>query len=134
MRHGSFQQLLVDWTECVCALTMLAAWGHGPLVVTGILRPHFSVRSLRGWALVPPLEFGGTENFRTTPLQLERMEVRKVVRDDLSGDIRLRFSNKPDVSFELTLLPESMAAAPREVRAGRYLTEGGRRRPDPWTV
>lgn len=111
---------------------MEVAWGHGPIVVTGILRPHYSERSLRGWALVPPIEFGGSENFRSTPLQLDVTPVRRVLCDELTGDVRLRYWNTPEVMFEIARLPDVMSAEPRNVRPGRYLTEGGRRSRDPW--
>jgi hypothetical protein len=85
---------------------MHVVWGHGPLTITGILRPLGRERSLRGWTLVPPVEHGGKACFQPTVLHLDIMATRRVIVDESGGDVRLRWYNSPDVMFELERLPE----------------------------
>lgn len=112
---------------------MHAVFGDGPLTITGILRPFFSLTSIRDWALVPPVEHGGTQAFKVTPLHFETMRKRVVVLDDRTQEPTLRYWSHPELIFELAVICDmQLTAEPRAVKDGRYLLEGGRRRREPW--
>lgn len=104
------------------------------LRLAGILRPYYSAASLRGWALVPPVQHGGFAAMRLIPLPFEEA-TRRAVLDGERGR-RLRYTTGGDAVFELERDHAALTAPPRRVRDGRYLYVGGRRRPapEPWML
>ncbi|HEY4441117.1 MAG TPA: hypothetical protein VGN14_11730 [Candidatus Elarobacter sp.] len=106
----------------------------GAIRLAGILRPYFSLQSLRGWALVPPQQHGGFETMRLTELPFDEAVMRAVTGD---GDERtLRYSLDRRTVFTLERDHVPLTAPPRAIRRGRYLYVGGRRRrsPEPWML
>ena len=90
---------------------MHVVWGHGTLVITGILRANAGAMTLRDWQLVPPEAFGGIDNFRSVTLDLDRKNVRKVLHREDTGAPYLRYYTTTDVMFDLELLPDAFTAA-----------------------
>ncbi len=129
MRLGVFHQQLVEWAEKPCVLTVAIAASASEIRFTGILRPYYSLHSIRGWALVPPQQHGGFASLRLTQLNFDDMTSRRVV--GAGGQRRLRFSADRERIFVLERDPALFTAPPRATGRGRYLYTGGRRRPDP---
>lgn len=132
MRLGAFHQQLVDWAEKPCILTVTVAGSE--LRIAGILRAYYSLRSFRGWTLVPPAQHGGFRTARLTQLSIEEMSWRHIVDD--GSERRLRFWSGAAPVFELARDPAPLTGPPRAVGSGRYLYIGGRRhpRPQPWMI
>jgi hypothetical protein len=133
MRLGKFHTQLVAWAERSCLLTVTFASTGGEIRFAGVLRPYYSVHSLRGWALVPPVQHGGFEALRPTPLNLESATSRLVL--GAGSECRLRFTDGKRV-FHLERDRAIFTAPPRITGTGRYLYVGGRRRPvpEPWML
>ncbi len=129
MRLGLFHQQLVQWSEKPCLLTIALASSASEIRFTGILRPYYSLHSIRGWALVPPQQHGGFAAFRLTELNFDEMTSRQVV--GAGGQRRLRFRADREQVFVLERDPAPFTAPPRLTGSGRYLYPGGRRRPNP---
>jgi hypothetical protein len=134
VRLGRFHQQLVDWAEKPCVLTVSFAPTRGEIRFAGILRPYYSLQSIRGWALVPPQQHGGFECVRLTQLNIEAMSSRVVVGS--GAGLRLRFSADGEQIFELERDHATFTGPPRSTGRGRYLYIGGRRRPgpEPWML
>jgi hypothetical protein len=129
MRLGVFHQQLVDWAEKPCVLTVAIATSGSEIRFTGILRPYYSLQSIRGWALVPPQQHGGFTSLQLTQLNFDDMTSRQVI--GAGGQRRLRFSADRERVFVLERDSAFLTAPPRVTGSGRYLYTGGRRRPDP---
>jgi hypothetical protein len=134
MRLGRFHRELVDWAERACVLTVTFVSTGGQIRFTGVLRPYYSVQSLRGWALVPPLQHGGFASLRLTPLNLEEATTRLVLGH--GAERRLRFAADAERIFQLERDQAVFTGPPRTTGRGRYLYVGGRRRPvpEPWML
>jgi hypothetical protein len=134
MRLGKFHQQLLDWAERSCVLTVTFASTGGQIRFAGVLRPYYSLHSLRGWALVPPVQHGGFESLRLTPLNLDEATTRLVLGD--GADRRLQFAADEECVFQLERDRTVFTAPPRTTGDGRYLYVGGRRRPapEPWML
>lgn len=134
LRLGRFHQQLVEWAEKPCVLTVSFVPTSGEIRFAGILRPYYSLHSIRGWALVPPQQHGGFESLRLTQLNIEEMRSRVVV--GTGSDRRLRFSADGEQIFQLERDHVPFTAPPRTTGRGRYLYIGGRRRPapEPWML
>lgn len=132
VRRGAFGEVLERWAERPCVLTLRVVATGAELRTVGVLRAYHSLRSLHGWALVPPQQHGGFGAIRLTELPFADA-VREVVGD--GPETRLRFS-LGEASFELERDRMPFTAPPRRVRAGRYLYVGGRRRvrPEGWML
>lgn len=133
LRLGRFGEQLIAWAEKPCTLTIAIA-GASELRVAGILRPYFSLRSMRGWALVPPQQHGGFETMRLTPLEFADATIRVVTGE--GAQRRLRFALDRRAIFILERDQAPFTGPPRAVRETRYLYSGGRRRriPEPWML
>lgn len=133
MRLGAFGDVLAAWAEQPCVLTLIVAETGARVRYTGILRAYHSVRSLHGWALVPPEQHGGFGSIRMTELALADA-AREVVGN--GPDRALRFAPNAATICELRRDPALLTAPPRRTRAGRYLYTGGRRRrrPERWML
>ncbi len=131
MRLGGFQQQLVAWSEKACLLTVSV--GESELRLGGVLRAYYSLHSIRGWVLAPPLQHGGFDAMRLIELNLEESNWRRIVGD--STQRRLRYAINGAV-FTLQREDVHLTAPPRETRRGRYLYTGGRRRgrPESWML
>ncbi|HTJ25238.1 MAG TPA: hypothetical protein VMA36_03645 [Candidatus Limnocylindria bacterium] len=134
MRLGKFHQQLVDWAERSCVLTVTFASTGGEIRFAGVLRPYYSLHSLRGWALVPPQQHGGFESLRLTALNLEAATTRLVL--GAGSERRLRFASDGERVFQLERDQVVFTGPPRTTGGGRYLYVGGRRRPapEPWML
>ena len=132
MRLGAFHRQLLDWAEKPCVLTVCVA-STSRLRFAGILRPYYSLASIRGWALVPP-QHGGFDAVRLTQLTFEDARLRAVLGD--GRERKLRYRDARGTIFELERDDAILTAPPRAVRDGRYLYVGGRRRPapEPWML
>lgn len=109
-------------------LTVDIPWSATTVATFGILRPYYSLWSLRGWALVPPAQHGSTA-VAPTELHFDTMRARTVQAGD-EEFVRLVYRNAEDsLRFTLQWSPASsgLSAAPRRVRAERYLYAGARR-------
>lgn len=134
MRVGVFLRQLYEWAERPCVLTVRISATGGEVRVAGILRPYFSVSSLHGWALVPPLQHGGFATAKLTELPIAEAVERQVV---LAGHGRLlRFTANGEIVFELERDDAILTAPRRIIRNHRYLYVGGRRRraAEPWML
>ena len=131
---GIFLRTLNEWSEKPCVLTVRVASTGAEVRITGILRSYFSVRSLHGWALVPPRQHGGFTALKLTQLNIADAEQRDVVLDGHGR--RLRFGSAAGIVFELVRDEAIFTAPPRSVGSGRYLYVGGRRRrsAEPWML
>jgi hypothetical protein len=134
LRVGIFVRTLNEWSEKPCVLTVRVASTGAEVRITGILRSYFSVRSLHGWALVPPRQHGGFTAVKLTQLNIADAQQRDVVFDGHGR--RLRFATSAGVDFELERDDAILTAPPRSVGSGRYLYVGGRRRrvAEPWML
>jgi hypothetical protein len=134
MRLGVFHRQLLAWAERPCVLTVAVRTVAGTICVAGILRPYFSLQSIRGWALVPPQQHGGFETMRLTALAFDEAPLRAVL--GTGDDRRLRYSLDGRTIFTLERDHAILTAPPRATRRGRYLYIGGRRRhvPEPWML
>ena len=134
MRLGVFHRQLLAWAERPCVLTVAVSETAGAIRVAGILRPYYSLQSLRGWALVPPQQHGGFETMRLTALPFDEAALRAVIGD--GENRRLRYSLDGRTVFTLERDHVTLTAPPRATRRGRYLYVGGRRRrtPEPWML
>jgi hypothetical protein len=112
LRTGIFHQTLQAWEGRLVALTVRVSWSEAaPLVITGVLRPDGSTRSLRGWRIVPPI--AARDGVQPLPLRLDTMVARRHT-GDCAGDTTLHFWSTPGLRFELTLL--------RDMRYAAYVT------------
>lgn len=134
MRQGTIMRTLTEWAEKPCVLTIAIAGAASTLRVAGILRAYFSLASLHGWALVPPQQHGGFASTKLTLLNLEEATHRELVEGD--GPRRIRFTRAEHGVLELQRDDGIFTAPPRQVREGRYMYVGGRRRPvpEPWML
>ena len=134
MRLGAFHRQLIAWSERPCILTVSVASIASALRLAGILRPYYSLHSIRGWALVPPQQHGGFEAMRLTQLTIDEATMRAVLDDGSSR--RLRYSADGETVFTLERDEAFLTAPPRATGEGRYLYVGGRRRraPEPWMM
>lgn len=134
MRLGRFHAQLVEWAEKPCVLTVSFPPTSGEIRFAGILRPYYSLYSIRGWALVPPQQHGGFESVRLTQLNIEAMSSRLVLGS--GAERRLRFSAGGEQIFQLERDHVAFTAPPRAIGRGRYLYIGGRRKPvpEPWML
>ncbi len=101
VRTGIFHQTLQTWAGRPVLLSMRIHWDHGPLVVTGILRPRRGLRTLREWWIDPPNPVG--TGIHPTPLGLEAMRRRHDLDPQTLQPV-LRFWNEYGLAFELSLL------------------------------
>ena len=120
MRTGIFQQTLQAWAGRTVALTVRVSWSEAsPLVITGLLRPDGSARSLRGWRIVPPI--AARDGVQPLPLQFDTMVARRHSGES-ANDTTLHFWSNPSLRFELRLLRDMRYAAfatrPTAQRAG----------------
>ena len=134
MRQGTILRTLTEWAEKPCVLTIAIDGAASTLRVAGILRAYFSLTSLHGWALVPPQQHGGFTSTKLTLLNLEEATHRELLEGD--GSRRIRFARGDDAVLELQRDDAIFTAPPRQVREGRYMYVGGRRRPvpEPWML
>jgi len=115
VRTGLFHQTLQSWAGRPVSLTMGIRWGHGPLVVSGILRARSGPRTLREWWIEPPGPPGA--GMHATPLLLERM-TRRVEVDPATLQPALHFWSDAGLTFELALLRDGRYSALAERLAG----------------
>jgi len=83
-------------------------WGHGPLVVSGILRARCGPRTLREWWIEPPGPAG--TGMHATPLLLEQM-TRRVDVNPATLQPALHFWSESGLTFELALLRDGRYSA-----------------------
>ncbi|HYZ17030.1 MAG TPA: hypothetical protein VE591_11535 [Candidatus Acidoferrum sp.] len=107
--------------------------GESELRLGGVLRAYYSLYSIRGWVLAPPLQHGGFDTMRLTELKLEESASRRIVAD--AAQRKLCYAIDGTV-FVLQRDDAQLTAPPRATRRGRYLYTGGRRchRPEPWML
>lgn len=132
MRLGRFLEYLQEWSEKACVLTVHVPTAGEPLRLGGVLRSYYSLNSIRGWVLVPPVQHGGFETIRMTHLTFDEAQARECI-DGPHGPV-LRYSADGRTVFELERDATAFTAPPRAVKTTRYLYPGGRRRrrPERW--
>ena len=134
MRLGRFVEQLQEWSEKACVLTVRIASVPEPLRFSGVLRSYFSLQSIRGWVLVPPVQHGGFETMRLTQLEFDEAATREC--DEHPHGTVLRYTTSDGTIFELERDPAVLTPPPRTTQDGRYLYPGGRRRrrPERWML